>query len=93
MVLFFVPIDGDQEVKNTGRCPKCDSQEIFRAPGWTANYASGNYVVIARGLLVWTKAKVARYVCTKCGFCEEWVDEEMELEKVRQQHEKIATSS
>lgn len=88
-----MPIDGDQEVKKSGRCPKCDSQDIFRDPGWTASYQSGNYVILERGLFVWSKAKMARYVCTHCGFCEEWVDEETELEKIKQQYEKAATSS
>ena len=90
---FHVHINRDHEVKNTGRCPKCESADIFRVPGWAGNYGAGNYIIAGTGWLLPKKAKVARYVCTQCGFCEEWVDEEKELEKVKQQHQKIATSS
>jgi hypothetical protein len=79
-------------LKNTGQCPKCDSQYILRAPGWTGAYGSGNYVLAGTRLILPVKAKVARYVCTQCGYCEEWVDDDKELEKVKQHYQKSSSS-
>lgn len=75
-------------MKKSGHCPKCDSQDILRVPGWTGTYGSGNFVLLGIGRLFPGKAKIARYVCTQCGFCEDWVDEPVELEKVKAQYEK-----
>ena len=59
-------------MKHTRNCPKCRSNEIYRVEAVVGNgYSSGN--VIPTGLL--SVIKVNRYVCGRCGFCEEWIDE------------------
>ena len=84
---------GVKLVKKTGGCPKCDSQDILHVPGWRGGYGSGNYALVETRRFFPTWAKIARYICTQCGFCEEWVDVETELEKVKAHYEKTTTSS
>jgi hypothetical protein len=78
-------------LKNTRCCPKCSSREIACFPGWGGHYGSGNYVLVGRWLIWPLTAKVARYVCTQCGFAEEWVDTDEELCKVREHFQKSQT--
>lgn len=58
-------------MKNTKRCPKCGSYEIYKVEAVVGHtYGAGN--VIPTGLL--GTIKVNRYVCGTCGFCEEWIE-------------------
>lgn len=61
-------------MKNTKRCPKCGCEEILFVPG-TVGYGTGNNV-IRTGVTVFSSVEVDRYVCTACGFSEEWIREE-----------------
>lgn len=49
-------------------CPKCGSNDIVIVDGYAGPYGEGNY--IKAGL---STVKVERYICTNCGFTEEWI--------------------
>ncbi len=65
-------------MKNTKLCPKCQSTDIVRLDGTVGAYGSGNNVYVTALRAV----KVNRYICCRCGFCEEWIDRE-DLDKVK----------
>ena len=69
-------------MKNTGRCPKCGSQDIVRVPDNPARHASGNNIYTTRATL-FGKIPVIRYVCCGCGYVENWVESPQELEEIR----------
>lgn len=61
-------------MKNTGVCPKCQSDNIVRIDGTTApNY--GNFMYT--GYTLFSAVSVNRYICCNCGFTEEWIDQKM----------------
>ena len=62
-------------MKNTKKCPKCQSTEIARFNGGAGVNSSGNYIV-AGSTILFSSVGVHRYVCCNCGFVEEWVDKE-----------------
>lgn len=55
-------------------CPKCQSNEIIRFDGSAGAYGAGNNIIT--GYTNFSAVKVNRYVCCKCGFVEEWIDED-----------------
>ena len=61
-------------MKNSKVCPKCNSNDILRINGSTRGYGAGNNILI--GLTIFSSVNVNRYVCCKCGYTEEWIDEE-----------------
>ena len=67
-------------MKNTKICPKCQSFEIVRFEGYSGPYGTGNNIITGR--TAFSAVNVHRYVCTRCGFIEEWVDE-CDLEKIK----------
>ena len=68
-------------MKNTRICPKCSSSDIVRIQGKQEAYGVGNYVRV--GFIA--TVGVHRYVCTTCGFTEEWIDRE-DLERVKNKY-------
>lgn len=67
-------------MKNTGRCPKCDGNNLIRIPGCADGYGAGNN--IKYGITIFSYIKVTRYVCSNCGFSEEWIDEKSDIDKL-----------
>lgn len=67
-------------MKNGNPCPKCGRRKILYVPG--GRLENQNHAAIT-GLLFGTVFRIARYVCTDCGFSEEWVDLKDDMEKVR----------
>lgn len=65
-------------MKNTKICTKCQSTDIVRFDGTVGGYGAGNNIYISALRAV----KVHRYICCRCGYCEEWIDRE-DLEKVK----------
>ncbi len=59
-------------MKNTKKCPKCDSTEIVRLDGSTMRQ-NGN--MLLTGMSVFTAVSVNTYICLNCGYTEEWIDE------------------
>lgn len=67
-------------MKNSRQCPKCGSQEIVIADGFAGATNGVNNILL--GATVFSQISVDRYVCCRCGFCEEWV-RSTDLEKLR----------
>ena len=67
-------------MKNTGRYPKCDSRTIVRVPGQTGAVGIGNSISI--GSVRSTLIDVSRYVCSECGYIEEWIVDNEDINKV-----------
>ncbi len=65
-------------MKNTGRCPKCASNEIrvSRRRTW-ATMIQLNRTVFGAVYTSW-------FICTSCGFVETWVENKSDLDKVRE---------
>lgn len=70
-------------MKNSNRCPKCQSDNIVRINGWTGAYGVGNNIPLKNSISSLFNPKkwkmpinVNRYVCCSCGFTEEWIDQE-----------------
>ncbi|MDE7283829.1 MAG: hypothetical protein K2N85_09655 [Lachnospiraceae bacterium] len=70
-------------MKNNGKCPKCSSVNIVRVPDNPYRHASGNNIYTTTATLI-GKIPVIRYVCCDCGYVENWVEREKELEKIKQ---------
>ncbi len=62
-------------MKSTGKCPKCNSESVSRLSG-----ANQSKIGIQTGALSWVP--VTRYLCTTCGFIEQYVDGDKDLKKV-----------
>ena len=55
-------------VKKTNKCPKCDSSKIIKLD--LGSIHSRAFAVVG----VFYAIGVQRYVCTRCGYIEEWID-------------------
>ncbi len=69
-------------MKNTKICPKCGSNDILRIPDQPNRHASGNNIYTTT-VTLFGKIPVIRYVCCKCGYVENWVEQEEELQKLK----------
>lgn len=71
-------------MKNTARCPKCGSHNLVRVPDDAHRYLS-NSISITK--VAWVKrVPVARYVCCDCGYVEDWVETQKDLETLRREY-------
>lgn len=71
-------------MKNTARCPKCGSHNLVRVPDDAHRYP-GNSISITKVAWV-TLVPVARYVCCDCGYVEDWVETQKDLETLRREY-------
>ena len=55
-------------MKKTNKCPKCDSSKIIKLD--LGSIHSRAFAVVG----VFYAIGVQRYVCTRCGHIEEWID-------------------
>lgn len=67
-------------MKNTKRCSKCDSKSIIRIPGNISSFGSGNNIIW--GNIKRDGVDVSRYLCSECGFLEEWIDDLADIKKI-----------
>ena len=65
-------------MKNANPCPKCNAHEMSRIPGGFGRVGRS----VQYGPTAFTSIRISRYVCVKCGYTEEWIDDENELKKV-----------
>ncbi len=63
-------------------CPKCDSYEILRIKGGSAWTGYQNFIRASAIKMI----PVTRYLCGKCGFSEEWIEDPKGLEMLRKKH-------
>ncbi|WP_444641168.1 hypothetical protein ACRQU7_12240 [Caproiciproducens sp. R1] len=68
-------------MKSKGTCPKCHSSEIISIPGNVGAYGTGNN--IKAGRTIFSAVKITRYLCTSCGYTEEWIDNPIDIEKLK----------
>ena len=68
-------------MKNNGKCTKCNSNDIAKIPGTAGVYGSGNNIMT--GMTAFSAVLVTRYLCCRCGYSEEWIDNKKDLEKIR----------
>ena len=61
-------------MKNSKMCPKCGNTKILIVPGSAGAYGMGNNIQV--GWSNFSAVLVDRYVCCKCGYSEEWINEE-----------------
>lgn len=66
-------------VKNTKKCSKCNSLNIVRIPGRVDSYGAS---VIPIGVTIFSAVKVTKYLCSECGYLEQWVDAKSDIERV-----------
>jgi predicted RNA-binding Zn-ribbon protein involved in translation (DUF1610 family) len=71
-------------MKRTNACPKCESKDILRIPGEVGGYGTGNN--ISMGWTIFSSVKVSRYLCTQCGYSEEWIDDKEDIERLKQKY-------
>jgi len=74
-------------MRNTHSCPKCRSTDILRIPGKIGGPGLNNIVI---GLTIFNAVPVTRYLCTDCGFSEEWVDDRAGVEKLRSKFQRLS---
>ena len=66
-------------MKKTGRCPKCDSDNILTNEGQSK---AGDRVSIP--VTGWRSMHFAQYICMQCGFLEEYLSrDDLAEEKVQ----------
>ena len=71
-------------MKNSKQCPKCSSKKIIRIPGKVGAFGVGNNILM--GAFVFNAVKITRYLCSNCGFSEEWIDEKKDIEKLEKKY-------
>ncbi len=64
-------------MKNTFQCPKCDSVDVIRIQG--QRYNQNQIISLSKWATV--NAVLDRYICTSCGYTEEWVQLDKKFEK------------
>ncbi len=70
-------------MKNAHICPKCGAHDIVRVPDQPRRHASGSNIYTTAFTLL-GKIPVIRYVCCDCGYVENWVETQRELDEIRQ---------
>lgn len=68
-------------MKNAHCCPKCGSRNIARVPDDAHRYLA-NSICITK-LVTVERIPVARYVCCSCGYAENWVETQRELDEIK----------
>ena len=71
-------------MKDTGRCPKCQSTDLARVPGVEVSLSGSRSNIIRVGW--WRGAVVTRFVCCGCGFSEEWIEHAEALQKIKSKY-------
>jgi Zn ribbon nucleic-acid-binding protein len=64
-------------MKNSKKCPKCNSFDIIKSP---ASVWRGNDNQINAGF---SRVPVIRYLCVQCGYSEEWVESKNDRMKLK----------
>jgi predicted nucleic-acid-binding Zn-ribbon protein len=64
-------------MKNTSQCPKCSNTEILTITADTGQM--GNLITTG----IFSHVKVTRYLCSKCGFSEEWINSRDDIKKLK----------
>jgi len=71
-------------LKTTGTCPKCGSREVIRIPGSVSGHGAGNNIPV--GVTIFSSVRVTRFLCSRCGYSEEWIESPADIEKLRNRY-------
>lgn len=71
-------------MKISSSCQKCQSSKIVRIPGEIRAFGAGNNITV--GTTIFSAVKVTRFLCTECGFSEEWVESASDLAKIQKKY-------
>jgi len=63
-------------MRNTKSCPKCQGTDLVRIE----SPQDGSANLISTGWF--SAARVTRFLCAKCGFSEEWIEDPEQLAKL-----------
>lgn len=66
-------------MKQSLKCPKCNSDKIFHKLGALVLNNWSRIQVSITSLDIW----VTKYICTDCGFIEEWIDNPNDLARLK----------
>ena len=77
LMLCSAPIGREHAMKNSNKCPKCQSREIVKIPPAGA----GNTVRL--GIWNINGIPVTRYLCGSCGYIEQWIDAAEDIERIK----------
>lgn len=66
-------------MKKSLKCSKCDSTKIIKKRGTPVLNSWSRIAVSLTSLDIW----VSKYICTECGFIEEWIDSSDDLNRLR----------
>ena len=70
-------------MKNSTNCIKCQGEEILKIRGKRMPHGGGNYIDTDEAFY---SVKVTRYLCVSCGYSEEWVDNQMDRNKLKEKY-------
>jgi predicted nucleic acid-binding Zn ribbon protein len=68
-------------MKNNNQCPKCNSTDILKIIGRPGYGHTGTANIILAGIFR-RSVPVTRYLCTSCGYSEEWVEKKKDIQKL-----------
>ncbi len=75
------------DMKNTKRCPKCQSVDIVLIPGRREPGGAGNLISVSRWN-PYATVKPVLHVCGACGYMENWLVTRDDLERVKARYAK-----
>lgn len=65
-------------MKNSKKCPKCNSSEI----AVTTGVYTGSANTILTGSTYFSAVPCDKYICLNCGYVEQWVHDDNGLKKI-----------
>lgn len=68
-------------MKNSNRCAKCSGTELLRIPS-----LPGEEPHLVVGDHVMHEIPVTKFVCAKCGYMEQWVENPTDLAKLSEEY-------
>ena len=74
-------------MKNSKRCPKCQSDEIILVPGKREPGGAGNLISVSRWNM-FAAVKPVLHVCGTCGYMENWLLSREDIERVKATYKK-----
>lgn len=69
-------------MKRTHTCPKCGSTQLAHVPASQWLFARGGNAYL--GLHFGQKVLISKFVCTRCGYVEQWAERQQDLAALRQ---------
>lgn len=66
-------------------CPKCKGNDILRIPGKCGAHGAGNNIQV-HSSFIFGAVLVTRYLCCSCGYSEEWIDKQEDIEKLKERY-------